>query len=181
MEYERTRHNVGFMALDWLADKMGVAAWKEEHKAKTAVVLIGGEKCLLVQPQTFMNLSGEAVGKLASYYKLEPQDIIIIYDDMDLPVGVLRIRKRGSAGGHNGVKSIITVLGTQEFPHIRVGIGRPMENRTVISHVLEAPKGDEWQTLQEGVQKAAEAALAVVELGIDLAMNRFNPKRHSNS
>lgn len=180
-EYEKTRHNVGFMAVDLLAEKLGAVTWKEEHKAQTAAVRIDGEKCLLVRPQTFMNLSGDAVGKLAAYYKVEPQDIIVVYDDMDLPVGVLRIRTRGSAGGHNGMKSVIAALGTQEFPHVRVGVGRPAAGWTVIAHVLAAPQGEEWQAMQEGVQKAAEAALAIAELGVDLAMNRLNPQRRSTA
>ena len=124
-KYAGTRHNAGFMAVTAIAEKYGVTRWKEEHQAHTATINVDGEKVMLVMPQTFMNLSGDAVGPLMRYYKLSPADVIVIYDDMDLPVGQLRLRVKGSAGGHNGMKSVIAHLGTDQFPHVRIGIGRP--------------------------------------------------------
>ncbi|MCI5837189.1 MAG: aminoacyl-tRNA hydrolase [Veillonellaceae bacterium] len=174
-KYERTRHNVGFLAVDGLAAELGVYRWREEHAALTASVTIAGEKALLVKPQTFMNLSGDAVGALSRYYKVAPADIIVIYDDMDLPVGRLRIRAKGSAGGHNGMKSVIAHLGTNVFPHVRIGIGRPQLGRTVIEHVLLPPLPTEQAAVTEAIAAAGKVAIAICRDGLDLAMNRFNP------
>ena len=178
-KYAGTRHNAGFMAFTAIAEKYGVTRWKEEHQAHTATINVDGEKVMLVMPQTFMNLSGDAVGPLMRYYKLSPADVIVIYDDMDLPVGQLRLRVKGSAGGHNGMKSVIAHLGTDQFPHVRIGIGRPQPGWTVIDHVLARPQEDDAAAMAEGVQQAAEAAVGICTLGMDLAMNRFNPLKRA--
>lgn len=174
--YADTRHNVGFMVVDLLAKAAGISIWKEEHNALTATFMTGGEKIMLAKPQTFMNLSGEAVGALARYYKVVPEDIIVIYDDMDLPIGKLRIRAKGSDGGHKGMKSIISHLGTNKFPRVRVGVGRPDKGWTVINHVLAVPRGEEATAFEQGIAAAAEAVRGIWELGLDVAMNRFNPR-----
>ena len=122
-QYELTRHNVGFICLDYAADKYNlVFKLEKSFNAMVATTIINGEKCVFVKPQTYMNLSGDAVGKILNYYKVDINDMLVIYDDMDLPLGALRLREKGSAGGHNGIKSIISCAGTQEFKRIRVGI-----------------------------------------------------------
>ena len=122
-EYENTRHNAGFMVLDALADKLGADISEKKHKALCGKAVIGGQKLILLKPQTYMNSSGESIRAAADYYKVDPEDILVVYDDISLAPGQLRIRAEGSAGGHNGIKSIIAHLGTQEFPRVRVGVG----------------------------------------------------------
>ncbi|MBQ2250106.1 MAG: aminoacyl-tRNA hydrolase, partial [Lachnospiraceae bacterium] len=122
-EYETTRHNAGFMVIDALADKLGADVSEKKHKGLCGKAVIGGQKCILLKPQTYMNSSGESIRAAADYFKIAPEDIIIIYDDISLAPGQLRVRAKGSAGGHNGIKSIIAHLGTQEFPRVRVGVG----------------------------------------------------------
>lgn len=177
-QYERSRHNVGFMTVDRIADRHGVTVWKEERKALTATYMHAGEKIMLVKPQTFMNLSGEAVGSLAHYYRVDPADVYVIYDDMDLLVGQLRIRVKGSDGGHNGMKSVIAHLGTKDYPRLRVGVGRPAPGWSVVDHVLAMPQDDEARDFADGIAAAAAAVDAIVELGLDVAMNRCNPRHH---
>ena len=143
-QYEATKHNIGFMVIDAIADSASHTPWREEQKAEVCSINVAGEKVLLVKPQTFMNASGESIGPLMRYYKIDPSDVYCIYDDMDLPVGKLRIRPNGSSGGHNGIKSLISHIGTENFPRFRVGIGRPLPQWTVIDHVL-APFSEESQ------------------------------------
>ena len=135
-QYENTRHNAGFMALDALADQLGTSIEEKKHKALCGKGLIGGEKVILLKPQTFMNLSGESIRAAADFYKVDPDHIIVIYDDISLEPGQLRIRKKGSAGGHNGIKSIIAHLGTQEFPRIKVGVGAKPDRMDLADYVL---------------------------------------------
>lgn len=176
-EYEKTKHNIGFMVIDAIAAKEAHTPWKETMKALVSTITVDGEKVLLVKPQTFMNASGEAVGPLMRYYKIDPADVYCVYDDMDLPVGKLRIRPNGSAGGHNGIKSLIAHMGTSEFPHFRVGIGRPLPQWTVVDHVL-APFPDEAkQKVADGIRDMAEAVLGTLRVGIDRGMNLYNPKK----
>ena len=156
-EYEKTRHNVGFEAIDILADKAGTTVTEKKHKALYGKGYIGGQKVILAKPQTYMNLSGESIREIADFYKIEPENIIILCDDINLSEGQLRIRLKGSAGGHNGLKNIISHLGTQEFPRIRIGVG------------------------EEAYRDAAEAACMMIEDGADAAMNHYNRKNKENS
>ena len=130
-EYAKTKHNVGFMFIDALADALGLSAsdWKDKFEAKVADARIGAQKVVLVKPQTYMNESGRAVGPLMNWYKLAPEDLIVVHDDMDIPAGTIRIRKKGSAGGHNGIKSILAHVGDEHFARVRIGIGRPLPGR----------------------------------------------------
>ena len=176
-QYEATKHNIGFMVIDAIADSVPHTPWKEEQSAEVCSITVDGEKVLLVKPQTFMNASGESVGPLMRYYKIDPSDVYCIYDDMDLPVGKLRIRPNGSSGGHNGIKSLISHIGTENFPRFRVGIGRPLPQWTVIDHVLAPFSEENQEKVQKGIKDTAKAVLGTLEVGIDKGMNQFNPKR----
>lgn len=135
-KYHETKHNIGFMVLDQWARQEQVAFNKSKHQGLYAEFFVGGEKVILVKPQTFMNLSGQCVKPLIDYFKIDIDDVVVIYDDMDLPIGKIRLRQKGSAGGHNGIKSLIQHFGTQTFNRVKVGVGRPLEFETVIQHVL---------------------------------------------
>ncbi|GHO65697.1 peptidyl-tRNA hydrolase [Ktedonobacter sp. SOSP1-52] len=173
-QYERTRHNVGFRVIDALAEKLGVR-WERRGRAMIANSTLEHEKVVLVKPITFMNNSGEAVGELQRWFKLEPEDILVVYDELDLPVGQLRVRARGSAGGHNGMKSLIQHLHTDQFPRLRVGIGRPANHRPdTINYVLGIPPKDEYITLLQAEDKALEAFSLILREGLDQAMNTLN-------
>lgn len=176
-EYEHTRHNMGFDTVDLLAKRLGVSLWKESFKADVAAVVVAGEKVLLVKPKTYMNSSGEAVAALAHYYKIEPEHIFVICDDLDLTPGITRIRKKGSAGGHNGIRSLIASLGTEDFNRFRIGIGHPKDGHTVIEHVLSRPYGEDIEKLSESVTRMADALECALAFGMDKAMNRFNQKK----
>ena len=176
-QYEKTKHNIGFMVVDAIADSVPHTPWREEQGAEVCSITVAGEKVLLVKPQTFMNASGESVGPLMRYYKIDPSDVYCIYDDMDLPVGKLRIRPNGSSGGHNGIKSLIAHLGTENFPRFRVGIGRPLPQWSVIDHVLAPFSEESQEKVQKGIKDTVKAVLGTLEVGIDKGMNQFNPKR----
>ena len=176
-QYEKTKHNIGFMVVDAIADSVPHTPWREEQRAEVCSITVNGEKVLLVKPQTFMNVSGESVGPLMRYYKIDPSDVYCIYDDMDLPVGKLRILPNGSSGGHNGIKSLISHLGTENFPRFRVGIGRPLPQWTVIDHVLAPFSEDSQEKVEKGIKDTVKAVLGTLEVGIDKGMNQFNPKR----
>lgn len=176
-EYEHTRHNIGFDVVDELAKRWGISLWKEDMQAKIVSVTKFGEKVLLVKPLTYMNNSGDAVGAIARYYKVEPDDVYIICDDLDLPPGKTRIRKKGASGGHNGIKSLIAHLGTEEFPRFRIGVGHPKDGHTVIEHVLGRPYGDDVQKIEDAKLYTADSVEYALEAGVDKAMNKFNPKR----
>lgn len=157
-KYDNTRHNIGFMAIDELAKKWEVSFTEEKNfKALVGSTFIEGEKIYLVKPLTFMNLSGIAVRALLTYYNIPVENFIVIYDDLDMEVGKLRFRQKGSAGGHNGIKSIIAEIGTQEFDRIKIGIGRPMTGMTVINHVLGKFSGDEEITIMTTLDKVTLA------------------------
>lgn len=177
-EYEHTRHNMGFDVIDELARRWGVTLWKEDMKASIASVTKFDEKILLVKPLTYMNLSGDAVGAIAGYYKIAAEDIFIICDDLDLPPGKTRIRKKGSAGGHNGIKSLIASLHTEEFIRFRIGVGHPKDGHTVIQHVLGRPYGDEVEEIETAKKHTADSVECALETTVDKAMNLFNPKRN---
>jgi peptidyl-tRNA hydrolase, PTH1 family len=174
-KYEATRHNIGFMAIDQIADKYNISVDKERMKAYIGEGNINGEKVVLVKPQTYMNLSGEAVGALARWYKVEPEHIITIYDDMDIEVGRIRIRKQGRAGGHNGIKSLIQHLGTENFPRVKLGIGRPnIPGMNTADYVLGVIPKEEVPRVEEVLEAAVNSIEYALEHNIDLAMNKFN-------
>ena len=173
-KYAGTRHNAGFRALNHLAEKYGIQVGENRFNGLIGRGVIEGEKVILVKPLTFMNNSGQCVRAAADYYRIAPEDIIIIYDDISLAPGQLRIRKNGSAGGHNGVKSLIAHLGGQDFARIRVGVGEKPEGWDLADYVLGVPSGAEKVSVDEGIEKAAEAAAYILKEGMDQAMNRYN-------
>jgi len=175
-EYENTRHNIGFRVVDELAKRWGVSFNRTDKNAMFAEYR-APEKIILIKPTTYMNLSGIAVGAYANYYNLANEGIAVIQDDLDLPVGQLRIRKKGSAGGHNGIKSIQEHLGTDEFPRFKIGISHPARNgKAVISHVLRPFAGEEKTAIEEAVKKMADALERWVKEDIDAVMNEYNKK-----
>ena len=176
-EYENTRHNAGFMVMDALAEKIGADISEKKHKALCGKGVIGGEKVILMKPQTYMNSSGESIRAAADYYKVDPEDILIVYDDISLAPGQLRIRAKGSAGGHNGIKSIIAHLGTQEFPRVKVGVGdKPHPDYDLADWVLSNIPKEDQEAFQTALHHAAEAALCIVESGTEKAASAYNGK-----
>ncbi|MBO4903812.1 MAG: aminoacyl-tRNA hydrolase [Lachnospiraceae bacterium] len=174
-EYAGTRHNAGFEVVNILADRFDIATDYIKHKAICGKGMIEGEKVLLAMPQTFMNLSGESVRQLVDYYKIDvPAELIVVYDDINLEPGRIRIRKSGSAGGHNGMKNIITHLGTDEFMRIRVGVGDKPKGYNLADHVLGHFTEDERKIMEVAFIDAANSVVTVLTEGIDVAMNRFN-------
>ena len=173
-KYENTRHNVGFRSIDMLSQKYGIKVERLKHKALTGDGSIKGERVILVKPQTFMNLSGESVREIAEWYKLPMENIIVIYDDVDLPVGTVRIRPKGSSGTHNGMKSVIYQLQSDNFPRIRIGIGKAPEGWDLADYVLSRFGDEEAKMITQSIVRAADAAAAIVTDGISVAMNLYN-------
>ena len=174
-KYENTRHNAGFLVVDELARRGNFAVRKAKHKALTETAVIGGQGVLVMKPTTYMNLSGEAVGDAARFYKIPADHVLVISDDTDLPVGKLRIRKSGSAGGHNGLKSIIRHLGGDSFPRLKVGVGgKPHPDYDMADWVLGKLQGEDKKVFDEAVKKAADAIECLLKDGADKAMNKFN-------
>ena len=174
-KYAHSRHNVGFDTIDILAEKYQIKMGRSLFKAQVGKGMIGGKKVMLVKPLTFMNLSGTALRPLVRFYKADPaKDLIVIYDDADLDVGKLRVRAKGSAGSHNGMKNIVEQLGTTEFARVRVGIGKHPENVDMVDYVLSGFSPEERADVEAAMQKAAEAATVILEKGCDAAMNQFN-------
>lgn len=176
-EYDKTRHNVGFSVIDVLADRYRIDISEKKHKALCGRGVIEGQKVLLLKPQTFMNLSGESIRAAADYYKIEPEEMIVIYDDISLDPGQLRIRLKGSAGGHNGIKNIIANLGTQDFPRIKVGVGAKPPRMDLADYVLSRFGAGEQKLMEEAFGEAAEAAVMMMTDGAERAMNHFNAKK----
>lgn len=176
-EYDKTRHNVGFSVIDVLADRYRIDISEKKHKALCGRGVIEGQKVLLLKPQTFMNLSGESIRAAADYYKIEPEEMIVIYDDISLDPGQLRIRLKGSAGGHNGIKNIIANLGTQDFPRIKVGVGAKPPRMELADYVLSRFGAGEQKLMEEAFGEAAEAAVMMMTDGAERAMNHFNAKK----
>lgn len=176
-EYDKTRHNVGFSAIDALADQYHIDVSEKKHKALCGRGAIEGQKVVLMKPQTFMNLSGESIRAAVDFYKVDPEDIIIIYDDISLEPGQLRIRLKGSAGGHNGIKNIIAHLGTQEFPRIKVGIGAKPPRMDLADYVLSRFSQGEQKLMDDAFKEAADAAVMMMTDGAERAMNHFNTKK----
>ena len=176
-EYEGTRHNVGFMVVDELAEKYNIRINRRRHKAIEGKGIVGGENVVLVKPQTYMNLSGESVRKVIDYYNVdEKSKLIVISDDISLDVGMLRIRKKGSAGGHNGLKNIILHLGHDEFQRVRIGVGEKPSGYDLVDHVLGHFDREESELVEESVSRAVEAIEVIMAKGPDAAMNQFNKK-----
>lgn len=174
-KYENTRHNVGFMVADEVAERQRAPIQKVKFKALTNVLTISGEKVLVMKPTTYMNLSGEAVRQAVDFYKVAPDHVLVISDDTSLAVGRLRIRKGGSAGGHNGLKSIIQHLGSDQFPRIKVGVGeKPHPDYDLADWVLGKFVGEDKKTIDAAVKRAADAVECIIADGCDKAMNRFN-------
>jgi len=173
--YENTRHNAGFITIDKIAEKYGILVNKIKHKALVGEGIISGQKVLLVKPQTYMNLSGESVREIISYYKIEMENLVVIYDDIDIPLGQLRIRKQGSAGTHNGMKSIIYQIQSDAFPRIRIGIGNERKGG-LIGHVIGGFKKEEKKEIEDAVERAANATVAILEQGIEKTMSEYNVK-----
>lgn len=171
-DYEKTRHNVGFMAVDELAEKMNIRFDRNKFKGKVAEGRIGAQKVVLLKPQTFMNLSGESIGEAADFYKLEPEEIIVVFDDVSLEVGKLRIRKKGSSGGHNGIKSTILHLASENFPRIKIGVGAPEHD--MVRHVLGKFHDEDKEKIAKTIHAARESVYAIIENGIDSAISEYN-------
>lgn len=174
-EYEQTRHNMGFLTMDVLSEKLGIDIKKLKFKSLIGEGRIGSEKVLLVKPQTYMNNSGEALREIAAYYHLAPEELIVVYDDIDLETGDLRIKGKGSSGTHNGMRSIIYQLQYDNFPRVRIGIGQS-KVIPLVDYVLGKPAENERKPIGEAIIKAADACICIVENGVDTAMNRFNKK-----
>ena len=174
-EYEKTRHNCGFRALDILAEQLGVKVDKLKFQGLYAQANHNGTRVFLLKPQTYMNLSGRSVLQLSAYFNIPPQRIIVLFDDISLEPGRLRIRANGSAGGHNGIKSIIQEVGSQEFPRVKIGVGaKPNPNYDLADWVLSPFTANEEKALTVSLKNAADAALAVIDHGVPEAANRFN-------
>ena len=174
-QYEHTRHNVGFDAIDALADRLDIPVQRLKFRALTNTAVIGGEKVLLMKPVTYMNLSGEAVEPAAAFYKIPPDHILVISDEVALPPGKLRIRASGSAGGHNGLKNIIAHLHSDQFPRIRIGVGgKPHPDYDMADWVLGRPQGEDRKAVDAAVERAAQAVECVIREGVDRAMGKFN-------
>ena len=174
-KYENTRHNMGFIAVDLLAEKYGIKVDKIKFKALVGEGRIAGQKVLLVKPQTYMNLAGESIREVMSFYKEDIENLIVIYDDIDIPTGTIRLRKKGSAGTHNGMRNIVYLLADDGFPRIRVGIGSD-KKVDLINYVTSGVTKGEKELLEGALLKAADAAAAIVEKGIEKAMNEYNVK-----
>lgn len=177
-KYEHTRHNIGFDVIDALADKYNIDIREKKHKALCGTGVIEGTKVLLVKPLTYMNLSGEAVGEVMNFYKLDPEeDLLVIFDDISLELGNIRIRKKGSAGGHNGIKSIIAHTGTTAFKRIKVGVGEKPKDWDLADHVLGRFSNEDREKVEEAIADSINAAVLIMQDEIDLAMNKFNAKK----
>lgn len=174
-EYEKTRHNTGFRCIDLLAEQLGVKIDKLKFQGLYCQTTYNGVKLFLLKPQTFMNLSGDAVAQAAKFYKIPPEHVIVVSDEISLPIGKLRIRTKGSAGGHNGLKDIIAKLGTDAFPRIRIGVGAPPHpDYDMADWVLSSFKNQDAEDMLAAAARAAQAAQCYITQGADRAMNRFN-------
>ncbi|MEY8333170.1 aminoacyl-tRNA hydrolase [Lachnospiraceae bacterium 47-T17] len=177
-KYEKTRHNVGFDVIDVIAKKYNVELTEKKHRALSGSGYIAGQKVLLVKPQTYMNLSGESIASILNFYKLDAEtDLLVIFDDISLAPGRIRVRGRGSAGGHNGIKNIIAMTGTQEFARIKVGVGEKPQGRDLADYVLSRFSKDERAMVEDAFVDAADAAELIAAGDLDGAMNRFNGKK----
>ena len=173
-EYSKTRHNMGFDVINKLSEKYNIDIKKEKFDGIYGNGTIENQKVILLKPQTYMNLSGESIIQYANFYKVDPEEILIIYDDIDIETGTIKIRKKGGAGTHNGMKSVVNELNTVDFPRIRVGTGSKEEIGNLIDYVISKVSDEEYQKLEEGIDKATEAVSTILKIGIDNAMNKLN-------
>lgn len=173
-DYEKTRHNTGFMALDLIAKELNISVTSEKFKGLYGKGNVKGESVILLKPQTYMNLSGESIKECVDFYKIDLENLIVIYDDIDIEKGVVKIRKQGGAGSHNGMKSVIECLESQQFARVRVGIGMPEYKDDLINYVIGYVPKDEKEILDKSCEKAKEAVIEIVKSGIDMAMNKLN-------
>ena len=173
-DYSNTRHNMGFDTINKISKEYNIEINKKKFKGIYGSGIIGGEKVILLKPQTYMNLSGESIKEAVDFYKIENNNIIVIYDDMDIDLGVIKIRKKGNAGSHNGMKSVVKYIGT-EFPRVRVGIGKPIDE-DFIKYVIGPIPEEEKQILDKSTSLARDAVIEIIESGVDNAMNKFNKK-----
>lgn len=171
-EYEGTRHNIGFEAIDYLSDKYNIELNREKFKGVFGEGFIKGKKVILLKPTTYMNLSGESIREVVNFYKISNEEIIVIYDDISLEVGRIRIREKGSHGGHNGIKSIIANLGTDVFPRVKIGVGAPKGN--LVSHVLGKFSDEEVEILRESIKASSDATSIIISNNTKEAMNKLN-------
>ena len=175
-EYKFTRHNIGFSVIDALKEDYAVVVEKLRFNAMVSEIIVNGKKLVFVKPQTYMNSSGESVIQVCEWYKISLNRLIVVYDDIDIEWGKLRIRPSGSAGSHNGLKSVISLLGSQDFPRVRVGIGKPPANWDLVNYVLGRFNEDEKKVLGQVIDNAKRAVKSIVEVGVDSAMNIFNKR-----
>ncbi len=173
-DYSNTRHNMGFNTINKLAKQYEIEVTKSKFKGLYGNGIIEGEKVILLKPQTFMNLSGESIKELLQFYKIESEQLIVIYDDIDVEPGIIKIRKTGGPGTHNGMKSVVHELNTQNFKRIRVGIGMPEDKENLIEYVIGAISEEDREKLEKGTDLAKEAVIEIIKSGIDIAMNKFN-------
>ena len=173
-DYSKTRHNMGFNTVNKISNKFGIEINKKKFDSLYGEGFIENEKVILLKPQTYMNLSGKAISQVVNFYKISLENVCVIYDDMDIKPGQIKIRKKGGAGSHNGMKSVIAELNSEEFVRIRVGIGTPKFKDDSINYVIGAIPEEEMKILDEGTTKAAEAMISILKNGIDYSMNNFN-------
>ena len=173
-EYSKTRHNMGFNVINKIAKQCNIEVNKKKFDALCGDGIIENEKVVMLKPQTYMNLSGKSIIQAVNFYKIPMQNIIVIYDDIDIEPGLIRIRKKGSSGSHNGMKSVVAELQSEEFARIRVGIGKPQYPNDMINYVIGAVPEEELEKLNEGCEKAKDACLQIIKNGLDKAMNEFN-------
>lgn len=173
-EYSKTRHNMGFDAINLIAKEYNIKFDKKGFDGIIGSGVIEGKKVMLLKPQTYMNESGKSIVQVRDFYKIPNENIIVIYDDIDLDVGTMKIRKKGNAGTHNGMKSVISCLNTLEFPHVRIGTGKPVFKEMLVSHVLEKLDDEKYNKLLPSIEKAAKSSIAIITDGIDNAMNKYN-------
>lgn len=173
-EYENTRHNMGFKVLNKLSEKYSIPITKSKFNGKYGTGTIENEKVILLEPQTYMNLSGEAIKPMLDFYKVAPSKLLVIYDDIDVEPGKIKIRMKGGPGTHNGMKSVVNIVGTEEFPRVRVGIGQPIIKLAMVDYVIGYVPEEELKILNDGIEKAAEAVEEILKHGINYAMNKFN-------
>ena len=173
-EYSKTRHNMGFNAINKIAKEYGIEVNKKKFQGLYESGTIEDQKVILIKPQTYMNSSGDSVKEIVDYFKIEKENIIVVYDDMDIEPGKIKIRKKGGAGTHNGMKSVVNELNTVDFPRIRVGTGSKEKVNNLIDYVISKVSEEEYERLEEGIEKAVEAVIEILKIGIDNAMNKLN-------
>ena len=173
-KYEKTRHNMGFNTIDKISKKYNIEFDKNKFEGIYGIGSIYGKKVILLKPQTYMNLSGKSIAPMANFYKIDMQNIIVIYDDMDIEVGTVKLRKKGGPGSHNGMKSVVEELSSTDFPRVRVGIGKPEFKGNTINYVIGKMPEEKFIKLNKATQTAADAVVEIVKNGIDTAMNKFN-------